>query len=470
MKLGSLFDGSGGFPLAARNVGIEPVWASEIEPFCVAVTRMNFPTMKHLGSVTKINGAEVEPVDVITFGSPCQDMSVAGKREGLRGERSGLFFEAVRIIKEMRAATNGEYPRYAVWENVLGSLSSNEGRDFGCVIDELLAVVGQSPVVGPNDGWRKNGAICGDAFSLAWRVLDAQFWGVPQRRKRVFLVCDFRSQSAPAILFKALDVSVLPEQSGEGRNGTAPDAERSADETGERRIVFSIEGNSKRPGHRGKGVAENGVCYTLNTVERHAVAVFENHGNAGRYRQEKTACQSLTKELGTGGNNAPLVVSTNPRDRWLKSDVNVCGTITRKGGEDAPIVCLSPSRQDCIADENVSPSLIKDSGCPTLVSYESQENTPRVRFLTSSECAKLQGFPEDWAGIKRIDESEFPFWRNVWNEYAEALGKKPRTDAQVRKWLDKPYRESKEYEMWGNGVALPCVEYIMRNIKDVADE
>lgn len=397
MKLGSLFDGSGGFPLAARNVGIEPTWASEIEPFCVAVTRMNFPGMKHLGSVTKINGAEVEPVDVITFGSPCQDMSVAGKREGLRGERSGLFFEAVRIIKEMRAATNGEYPRYAVWENVLGSLSGNDGRDFGCVLNELLAVVGQSPVVGPNDGWRRNGAICGDAFSLSWRVLDAQYWGVPQRRKRIFLVCDFRSQSAPAILFKTLDVSVLSKQGRESRNGVAPDVERSAD-----------------------------------------VAIFENHGNAGRYRQQKTACQSLTKELGTGGNNAPLVVSTNPRDRWLKSDVNVCGTITRKGGEDAPFVTVG--------------------------------DFPRVRFLSSSECAKLQGFPEDWAGIKKIDESEFPFWRNVWNEYAEALGKKPRTDAQVRKWLAKPYRESKEYEMWGNGVALPCVEYIMRNIKDVADE
>ena len=438
MKLGSLFDGSGGFPLAARNVGIEPTWASEIEPFCVAVTRMNFPTMKHLGSVTKIDGAEVEPVDVITFGSPCQDMSVAGKREGLRGERSGLFFEAVRIINEMRAATNGEYPRYAVWENVLGSLSSNDGRDFGCVINELLAVVGQDSVVGPNDGWRRNGAICGDAFSLAWRVIDAQYWGVPQRRKRIFLVCDFRSQSAPAILFKALDVSVLPEQGRESRDGVAPDVERSADETGERRLVFSIQGNSKRPGQHGKGITENGVCYTLNTVERHAVAVFENHGNAGRYRQEKTACQSLTKELGTGGNNAPLVVSTDPRDRWLKSDVNVCGTITRKGGEDVPFVTV--------------------------------KDFPRVRFLSSSECAKLQGFPEDWAGIKKIDESEFPFWRNVWNEYAEALGKKPRTDAQVRKWLAKPYRESKEYEMWGNGVALPCVEYIMRNIKDVADE
>lgn len=429
MKLGSLFDGSGGFPLAARNVGIEPTWASEIEPFCVAVTRMNFPGMKHLGSVTKIDGAKVEPVDVITFGSPCQDMSVAGKREGLRGERSGLFFEAVRIIKEMRAATNDEYPRYAVWENVLGSLSSNDGRDFGCVLNELLAVVGQDSVVGPNDGWRRNGAICGDAFSLAWRVLDAQFWGVPQRRKRIFVVCDFRSQSAPAVLFKTLDVSVFSEQGREGRNGTAPDVERSAD-----------------------------------------VAIFENHGNAGRYRQEKTACQSLTKELDTGGNNAPLVVSTNPRDRWLKSDVNVCGTITRKGGEDAPFVlAMCPTVRDTIS-ENAAPTLIKSPSFPTIVSAENSMGNLYVRFLSSSECAKLQGFPENWAGIKKIDESEFPFWRNVWNEYAEALGKKPRTDAQVRKWLAKPYRESKEYEMWGNGVALPCVEYIMRNIKDVDGE
>lgn len=139
--MGSLFDGSGGFPLAATMAGIEPVWASEIEPYPIAVTRSRFPNMKHLGSVTGIHGDMIEPVDVITFGSPCQDLSVAGKRAGIHdGERSSLFFEAIRIIGEMRRATNGAYPTFAVWENVPGAFSSNRGDDFRCVIQAFAEI------------------------------------------------------------------------------------------------------------------------------------------------------------------------------------------------------------------------------------------------------------------------------------------------------------------------------------------
>ena len=135
MKLGSLFDGSGGFPLAGTICGITPVWASEIEPYPISVTKARFSEMKHLGSITQINGAEIEPVDVITFGSPCQDLSVAGKQKGIHeGERSNLFFEAIRIIHEMREATDHRYPRYAVWENVPGAFSSNKGHDFRAVL------------------------------------------------------------------------------------------------------------------------------------------------------------------------------------------------------------------------------------------------------------------------------------------------------------------------------------------------
>ena len=148
MKLGSLFDGSGGFPLSGVFNGIEPVWAAEVEPYPIAVTRSRFPRMKHYGDVSKMHGGEVEPVDIITFGSPCQDMSIAGKREGLKHEaqgdeettRSGLFYEAIRIIKEMREATNGEYPKYAVWENVPGAFSSNKGYDFHAVLEALCSV------------------------------------------------------------------------------------------------------------------------------------------------------------------------------------------------------------------------------------------------------------------------------------------------------------------------------------------
>lgn len=137
MKLGSLFDGIGGWPLAAVRNGIEPVWASEIERFPIEVTKVRFPEMKHLGSVTDIKGDEVEPVDIITSGSPCQDLSIAGGRKGLEGGRSGLFFESVRVVREMRAATGGKLPRFYVWENVPGAFSSNKGRDFCAVLSAL---------------------------------------------------------------------------------------------------------------------------------------------------------------------------------------------------------------------------------------------------------------------------------------------------------------------------------------------
>ncbi|MFC0301786.1 DNA cytosine methyltransferase, partial [Virgibacillus soli] len=140
LTLGSLFDGSGGFPLAGIISGIEPKWASEVEPFPIRVTSKRIPQMKHLGDISSINGAEVEPVDIITFGSPCTDLSIAGKRAGLDGSQSSLFYEAMRIIKEMRCKTNGEYPRYAVWENVCGAFSSNKGEDFKSVIEEFCKV------------------------------------------------------------------------------------------------------------------------------------------------------------------------------------------------------------------------------------------------------------------------------------------------------------------------------------------
>lgn len=204
MKLGSLFDGSGGFPLAGELCGIEPVWASEIEPFPCRVTAQRFPKMKQLGDVTKINGAEVEKVDIITFGSPCQDLSIAGKQAGIHeGARSSLFFEAVRIIKEMRNATTNEFPRFAVWENVPGAFSSNGGEDFRAVLEALCEVNEDGGVSIPKPKkWNHAGCILGDGYSIAWRLYDAQFWGVPQRRKRIYLIADFRTERAGEILFK----------------------------------------------------------------------------------------------------------------------------------------------------------------------------------------------------------------------------------------------------------------------------
>ena len=230
MKLGSLFDGSGTCPLAAELCGIAPVWASEIEPYPVRVTTRRFPAMKHLGDITKINGAEVEPVDIITFGSPCQDLSVAGAQKGLQdGTRSNLFYEAVRIIREMRDATDGVYPRIAVWENVPGAFSSNKGADFRAVLQAFCSVKGHDTVPEPPKGrWHKAGTILGDGFSLAWRTLDAQFWGVPQRRRRIYLVADFGGERAGEILFKREGLRRGFAESREARERTARDAERCA--------------------------------------------------------------------------------------------------------------------------------------------------------------------------------------------------------------------------------------------------
>lgn len=140
LTLGSLFDGSGGFPLGGLISSITPVWASEIEPFPIRVTTKRLPQVKHYGDISKMNGAEIPPVDIITFGSPCQDMSIAGKRDGLSGSRSSLFYEAVRIIKEMRCKTNGQKPRFIVWENVPGAFSSNKGEDFRAVLEEVCKI------------------------------------------------------------------------------------------------------------------------------------------------------------------------------------------------------------------------------------------------------------------------------------------------------------------------------------------
>ena len=213
LTMGSLFDGIGGFPLVAIRSGITPVWASEIEAFPIEVTKLRFPDMVHVGDITKLHGAELPPVDIICGGSPCQDLSVAGARAGLAGARSGLFMEQVRLTKEMRKADELRgrtaidiRPRFMVWENVPGAFSSGtpKGEDFRIVLEEIVRVkCGSVYVPGPYPWpWQSAGRILlGTDFSLAWRCLDAQYWGVAQRRKRIFLVADFAGRTADKILF-----------------------------------------------------------------------------------------------------------------------------------------------------------------------------------------------------------------------------------------------------------------------------
>lgn len=188
ITLGSLFDGIGGWQLAAVKNGVKPLWSSEIDPFPASVTKEHFPDTIQLGDVTKINGAEIPPVDIICAGSPCQDLSIAGRREGLDGKRSGLFYHAMRIAREMRRKTNGVYPKFFVWENVLGAFTSNSRRDFKAVLEEI----GQTHFPMPASGrWARAGMVRSKGCGIAWRTLDAQFWGVPQHRERIFLVAGF---------------------------------------------------------------------------------------------------------------------------------------------------------------------------------------------------------------------------------------------------------------------------------------
>jgi len=242
MTMGSLFDGIGGFPLVAVRNGITPLWASEIEAFPIEVTKIRFPEMLHVGDITKLDGAALPPVDVICGGSPCQDLSVAGQRAGLAGERSGLFMEQTRIAKEMRKADEQRNvpahlvrPRYLVWENVPGAFSSADGEDFRAVIEEIVRIkYSACDVPRPESGrWESAGAvILGTEFSLAWRVMDAQFWGVAQRRRRIFLVADFGGTTAPEILFKQDGLFGDIAESGSQGQGAAAPAQGSTDDTG----------------------------------------------------------------------------------------------------------------------------------------------------------------------------------------------------------------------------------------------
>lgn len=315
LTMGSLFSGSGGFELAGSRCGIKAIWASEIEPFPILVTVTRFPDMERFGDVKKIDGKVIPKVDVITGGSPCQDMSIAGKREGLKGSRSNLFIEQIRIVKEMRqndreSGRTGKQirPRFMVWENVPGAFSSNKGEDFRSVLEEIAKIQDSSvsiPVPEKNK-WKNAGCIVGDDYSVAWRVLDAQYFGVPQRRKRIYLIADFGGGTAPEILF---------EQDG-------------------------LRGNSEEICKEEKGIA-TGIGDSTEKANRENVACFDIGDRRSIAVQSKMS-PTLTQKMGTGGNNVPIVLENHAQD----SRVDICkdGTVptltTRMGtgGGNVPIV------------------------------------------------------------------------------------------------------------------------------------
>lgn len=235
LKLGSLFDGIGVFPLSASRYEISPTWASEIEKTPISITKRHFPNMLHLGDITKIDGGKIPPVHIITFGSPCQNLSNIGKREGLAGSQSSLFYHATRIIEEMRCATNGTYPVIAVWENVMGAFSSNNRLDFKAVLESFTKTSIPMPASGQ---WANAGMVRGNDVDIAWRLLDARYWGKPtlaQRRRRIFLVADFGGTRAREILFKTRELQLFPASCGES-GLSSPIASRISTQKARRKI------------------------------------------------------------------------------------------------------------------------------------------------------------------------------------------------------------------------------------------
>ena len=337
LTLGSLFDGSGGFPLGGLISGITPVWASEIEPFPIRVTTKRLPFMKHYGDVSQMDGGKIEPVDIITFGSPCTDMSVAGRRAGLEGQQSVLFYQAIRIIKEMRCATNGKYPRYIVWENVPGAFSSNGGEDFKAVLEAVIDVAEpntQVPMPEKNR-WPYADCYMGDGWSVAYRVLDAQFWGVPQRRKRIYLVADFAGGRAFDILFKSEGLSGYSAESFRSWQRTAGST---ADCTGTASLCLNDQGGQRMDvtddvtatlraeAHHPPCVLESaGFCTEHSSKSRSIgyeeetsptlragvvpATVYENHSQDTRYTGPIDTAPTVSATYGMGGNNQPFVVS-----------------------------------------------------------------------------------------------------------------------------------------------------------------
>ena len=583
LTLGSLFDGSGGFPLGGLLAGITPVWSSEIEPFPVRVTTKRFPHMKHYGDISVLNGAELPPVDIITFGSPCQDMSVAGKRSGLDGSRSSLFYEAIRIIKEMRGATDGKYPRYIVWENVPGAFSSNKGQDFRAVLEEVCKVKDAEVSVPFPGKWENAGRITGNGYSVAWRQFDAQFWGVPQRRKRIYLVADFAGGSAGKILFESEGLSGYSAEGFRSWQTAAGTSAKGSGETG----GFSVDGYNSSVDevaatlgvNCGVSTGRNGVMVlndqggsrmdvtedmtcTLRAESHHPPLVFENHSQDSRYTGPQDTVQTILSTFGTGGNNQPFVLETpktlkirsgcegggkgaliqddlsatlgcnndqtlfvpkaygicskgsnsmmsdNPHSGFYEADTSRCldanggdpscnqggiAVVAIEGNGSRPshrgdgyketdaMYTLNATEQHGVAyssskasfftsaEKELANTLVAtDYKDPPIVNDEDDADYI-VRRLTPTECARLQGFPDWWCddlATQEPTQADIDYWKEVFETHRKVMGtsSKPKSESQIIKWLKDPHSDSAEYKMWGNGVALPNVFFVLSGI------
>ena len=553
LTLGSLFDGSGGFPLGGLLCGITPVWASEIEPFPIRVTTKRLPFMKHYGDISQMDGGKIEPVDIITFGSPCTDMSIAGRRAGLDGKQSVLFYQAIRIIQEMRDATHGKYPRYIVWENVPGAFSSNHGEDFKAVLEAVIGIKepGAQVPMPEKNLWPYADLYMGEQWSVAYRTLDAQHWGVPQRRRRIFLVADFAGWGAGQVLFESEGLSGY---SAEGfrawqRAARDPAAGSGAaglclnDQGGNCMDVSSGVAATLRAEHHGhppcvldaagfctehsadsRGIGfEQERAPTLRAGVVPAAIALESHPIGSRIKiADNGTIQTLTSRMGTGGMNVPLVLKIRSgcegggkgpliqEDRSATLSCNNDQTLF----EPVPFGICSDQSKAMLSDNphagiykaQTSRTLDTGGGNPgcnqggiavvarektyamTMNNYVQveEEKTPAllsrdykdptavnsgytVRRLTPTECARLQGFPDWWcSGLDTPEPTgeDIAFWTEVWETHRRLCNPsvKPKTERQIVKWLQAPHSDAAEYKMWGNGVALPCVWFVLSGI------
>ena len=420
--LASLFDGIGGFPYAASFYNITSLWASEIVPACVSVTKRHFPDMAHAGDVTQLHGGKLPPVDIVTFGSPCQGLSLAGQRRGLADERSGLFMEAIRIIDEMREATHGRYPRFALFENVPGALSSAGGRDFAAVLQSFTKAQIPMPYSGR---WANAGMVRGGGVDLAWCVYDAQYFGTAQRRRRLFLVCDFAGRSAGEILFVPKSLRGYFEAGGTPRQGLTAFAESRPDTAGGEIVVLNDQGGVSLT------VERSGLSPTLRSQTHGNLPVvaagfdlqqITSKTNRSTLRPlQPTLCgtgQPHVVTMATGQANAEVLADIAPtlncnHEQPLLVHPQIAGTLCASGAGLSRPAGMGSETDFCITRYT---DLI-------------------VRRLTPLECERLQGFPDFWT---------------------EQGGGRAISDTS-------------RYQMLGNSIAVPCVAYIMQGIYHVLE-
>ena len=392
--------------------------------------------MKHLGDITLIHGNEIEPVDCIIGGSPCQDLSVAGKRAGLSGARSGLFMEQIRIIKEMRKRYGK--PRYMVWENVPGAFSSNSGEDFRAVLEEVTRIADETAVIPrpPKGKWTCAGCIMGDGWSVAWRTHDAQFWGVPQRRRRIALVADFGGESAPEILFERESVSRSTESGRETREEPAPSLENSTGNT-----VWCLQENgidrADTAGCNGRGWREN-VSYTLSTIDRPAVFAGFSYGmgaKAGNIGYEPDRSPTLK----AGGNDVAVCYDMTHANDVIRDCGEVPPTLQSRMGTGGNQIPLTFSNQGFggMAESDVASTQCSNQCKPSSLDLSIQNGV--VRRLTPLECERLQGYPDGWTDI---------------GDWTDSKGK-------AHKAADAP-----RYKALGNSIALPFWDWMLRRMSE----